>query len=439
MALAATPARSELLQPGADGSDEDKSGTALAWVFPPSIVITLRGGQVPGQGHRTEDTMTHDKIRAAARQRMAQTGEPYASARRAVVTGHQGASGQIPPPGAGYALRMSGEIRDWLAGLRDSDPATARTVAQALAALQGEGARLGEPLVASTADSWAPALAEALDWSYREKVERLTAVRRGAADAEALVHDIRKQAADLESAQENLQDLHRRLLGTGRAQEAEQAAAALAAAKQQAAQVQRLLPKVAEASRRLGAATRRLQTRADAFRARKEVLKASYTSAHFGLLIQESTADSGLGGGSGDRQQEDRAEAASTAEARLLRDAIAQMERELGQETWPQGLMELRPAGPDDTAVRILFAVEPPGTALLIAILDGPEAVRNQYLEAILLSADMLRQVRAGKAPEATAHGYDSTRSFLEEFYPRDADDPGAEPTTPHDTPEIAD
>jgi hypothetical protein len=264
-------------------------------------------------------------------------------------------------------------------------------------------------------------------------------VRRGAADAEALVQDIRKQAADLESAQENLKDLLRRLLDTGKAQEAEQAAAALAAAQQQADQVQRLLPKAAEASQRLGAATRHLQTRANAFRGRKEVLKASYTSAHFSLLIQESTAGTGPAGDSRDRQQEDRDEATSAAEARLLRDAIAQMERELGQETWPQGLMELRPAGPEDTAVRILFAVEPPGTALLIAVLDGPEAVRNQYLEAILLSADMLRQVRAGRAPEAVAHAYNSTPSLLADFYPRDADDSGTEPTTPRDTPEIAD
>ena len=439
MALAATPAGSELLQPGAEGGDEDKSGTALAWLLPPSIVIPLHGGQAPGPGHRFEDTMTHDKIRAAARQRMAQTGEPYTAARRAVVSGHQGASGQAPPPGAGYALRMSGEIRDWLAGLRDSDPATASTVAQALVALQSEGARLGEPLVASTAGSWAPALAEGLDRSYREQVERLTAVRRIAANADTLVHDIREHVSHLESAQEGMQALRRCLLDTGRAEGAEQIAAKLATTEQQLAQVRRLRPKVTEASQRLVTEARELQARADAFRARKEVLKASYASAHFSLLIQEGTADSGAGGGSGGRQQEDHDEAANAAEARLLRDAIAQMERELGQEAWPEGLMELRPAGPDDTAIRFLFAVEPPGAALLIAVLDGPEAVRDQYLEAILLSADMLRQVRAGKAPEATAHGYDSTRSFLAEFYPRDADDPGTEPTTPRETPEIAD
>ena len=45
--------------------------------------------------------MPHDKIRAAARKRMAQTGEPYAAARRAVVSEHQAAGVGDPPPGAG--------------------------------------------------------------------------------------------------------------------------------------------------------------------------------------------------------------------------------------------------------------------------------------------------------------------------------------------------
>jgi hypothetical protein len=35
--------------------------------------------------------MSHDKIRAAARQRMAETGEPYATARREVIKNYQGA------------------------------------------------------------------------------------------------------------------------------------------------------------------------------------------------------------------------------------------------------------------------------------------------------------------------------------------------------------
>ena len=41
--------------------------------------------------------MSHDKIRAAARKRMAQTGEPYATARREVIKNHPEAG---PGPGA---------------------------------------------------------------------------------------------------------------------------------------------------------------------------------------------------------------------------------------------------------------------------------------------------------------------------------------------------
>jgi hypothetical protein len=54
---------------------------------------------------------------------MMETGEPYAAARRAVVTEHRAAGEQIPSPDAGCALRMSGEIHNWLADLRGSDPA----------------------------------------------------------------------------------------------------------------------------------------------------------------------------------------------------------------------------------------------------------------------------------------------------------------------------
>jgi len=81
--------------------------------------------------------------------------------------------------------------------------------------------------------------------------------------------------------------------------------------------------------------------------------------------------------------------------------------------------MELRPGAPVHSDIRILFAVEPPATALLIAVLEGPEVVESQFPEAVMASADMLRRVRAGQAPEATAHGYDNPRSFLEEFFGR--------------------
>jgi hypothetical protein len=75
--------------------------------------------------------MPHDKIRAAARKRIAQTGEPYTAARRAVVSEHQAAGAGSSPPKASYALRMSDEIHDWLADLRNSDQMAALRVAGA--------------------------------------------------------------------------------------------------------------------------------------------------------------------------------------------------------------------------------------------------------------------------------------------------------------------
>jgi hypothetical protein len=367
--------------------------------------------------------MSHDKIRAAARKRMMQTGEPYAAARRAVVTEHRAARGQIPPPDAGCALRMSGEIHDWLADLRGSDPATAMLVGQALAALMTEGASLGDQVV-STADSWPWALGDALNRSYQESLERLSLLRRGEAEAVALVRDIQDQVAELEWAQAKLEDSHRRALDAGRPRAAAQAAGKLAVAQQQAAEARRLLPEMIKARDRLGEVIQRRQARADALRTRKEILKASYVAAQGNIKVREAIAASGLTDDDGDGRHGDGDEELGAARARLA-DVIAQMERELGQQAWPEGLMELRLGAPEDTdtdtGVCIMFAVEPPGAVLLIAVLAGAEAIQDHYPEAILLSADMLRRVRAGQAPEADAHGYLDTQSFLEEFYPGDA------------------
>ena len=366
--------------------------------------------------------MPHDKIKAAARKRMAETGEPYTAARRAVVTEGRAAegraaAGQIPPPGAGYALAMSGEIHDWLAELRGSDPPAALRVMQALVTLMDNGASLGDPLVASAADSWPWVLMQALDRSYRECLERLAAARQGAADAAALIKDIHDQVAALETVQATLEDQHRRALAAGGPQEATQAADKLAAARQQMAQARRLLPGVTEARHRLGRAAQRLQARADAWRVRKEVLKASYIAASGSIHAREAIAALGLADDDGDRRHDDNSQPTSELADARLAEVTAQMERELGQQGGPAGLMELRPGAPLRSDIRILFAVEPSGTALLIAVLHGLEVVQDQFPEAVMASAEMLRRIRAGQAPEAAAHTYTDTRAFMLEFY----------------------
>ncbi|HEY3882287.1 MAG TPA: hypothetical protein VGM12_27160 [Trebonia sp.] len=350
--------------------------------------------------------MSHDKIRAAARERMARTGESYAAARRAVLAEY----GAAMRPRPHRAVLMSAEIHNWLAGLRDSDPAAVRGVARALAVLLSGGAPLAEPLVASTAASWPAALCAGLDRSYQERLHRLELVRRGVSEAADLFNDIGEHADELESALAALQDGQRRLPDAGKIAEADRTASVLAEVQPMVAQLRELRTKVARTGLKLGEEMRRLQTSNTAFGARKEILKASYATAELGLALDGRSGEAASGEAGGVE--------AGGVEARLLRDAIADMQRELDQGPWPDGLLELGPAGSADSEVRLLFAFEPAGTVLLIAVLDGPGAVRDRRLEAILLAADQLREVRAGHAPDATERGYDSVQGFLEAFYP---------------------
>ncbi len=310
----------------------------------------------------------------------------------------------------GYRLRMSGEIHDWLADLHDTDPSAAMLVGQALAALMSEGASLGPPLVVPVAATWPEDLVAALDSSYQHRLDRLQVVRKRVAEAAWLVKDLQDQVDELESAQARLADRHRRALEEGRKEDAEQDARQLAVAERDATQARQLLPWINETEAWLRTRLQRQQARTDAFRTRKELLKATYTAARAELEVTEATPDV------------DQADQGATTKAvARLRDATAQIERELGRQPLPEGLLELRPGAPGDGEIRLIFAVEPAGTALLIAVLEGREAARDQYREAVMLSADLLLEARAGQAPEASARGYDDTRSLVEEFYPGQA------------------
>ncbi len=315
-----------------------------------------------------------------------------------------------------YLLRMSGEIRDWLADLRGSDPPAAMLVGQALTALIGEGDRLGPPLVVSLERSTRPCdLSEALDRSYQDRLGRLQILRRLLADAATLAREIQIQATDLELLQTRLGDQRRQALDAGDAPAAAQAADELAAAQSQVAELRRLLPGVTEAEQQLTEQSQRLSVRVDAFRTRKEALKASYTAALAGRTVHD--ADVALGHAAGGQRQ--GPDAPATEAADRLAEVIGEIERELGDEAATEGLLELRPGAPggnDDS--RIIFAAEPPGTALLIAVLEGRDAVRDRRREAVAASAELLRRARAGQAPEAAAHAFDNVPSFLGEFFP---------------------
>ena len=320
-----------------------------------------------------------------------------------------------------YRLRMSGEIRDWLAGLPGSDPPAALLVGQALTALIGEGDRLGPPLVVSLARSTRPAdLPEALDRSYQDRLGRLQILRRLVADAVTLARDIQIQVTDLELLQTRLGDQRRQALDAGGSSAAARAADELLAAEDQLAELRRLLPGVTEAERRLTEQSQAMNARVNAFRTRKEVLKASYTAA----LAERTVRDANAALGQADAGPREVPDVPGTGDSDRLGEIISEVERELGDEAAAEDLLELRPGAPDgrdDT--RIIFAVEPAGTALLIAVLEGRDAVWERGREAIAASAELLQRARSGQAPEAAAQEFDDVPSFLGEFFPGRADE----------------
>jgi len=260
----------------------------------------------------------------------------------------------------GYRLQMSAEIYEWLADLRDDDPPAAELAARALAALADGGDSLGPPVV--TAALLPDELARALDRHYQARLESLTALRRREADAATLRKDLERQLAEPESRHP-------------------------AGLRARHGQVMETLVDVKEASRHA-------QGEVDALRTRKEVLKARLRAAQVEQLIDPAGA------------------------AASLDEISSRIGQELGPEQLAGTLMELRPGAPDDSGILILFGVEPPGTALLIAALEGDETIRDHYDEAVRLASEALRETRAGQAPEAAARTFDDAQSLLAELLP---------------------
>jgi len=280
---------------------------------------------------------------------------------------------------------------------------------------------------------WQEDAPEALDYSYQARLESMTSVRLSVAEAAMMTRRVRSQIAELESLQERLRKQRQRALETDRQDAAGEAEHELTATEEQLAGLKRLLPSVIEAEQKITKDSQDLQARIDAFRTRKETLKATHTAARAEyvaaraeLSVHEAIATFGQDTGDPASQDEDL-EAAVAAAAQRLQEITRKIEHELRTEPSAAdlsdllpapGLMELRPGAPDDRDIRIIFAVEPPGTALLLAVLDGPEAVRDHHSEAVGLSSALLRQVRTGKAPDAAAYALDDPESFLDEFFP---------------------
>jgi DNA-binding XRE family transcriptional regulator len=327
----------------------------------------------------------------------------------------------------GYQLRMHREIRDRLMGLRGDEPELARVVGEAVLALLDAGESLGPPLVVPLESALqAPAdPREALDYSYQRQLESLTKVRRGVADVATSRKRIELQITTLEQQAGKLASQREHAIEAGRADLAREAQMREAEVQEQLAGLREQFLIVTAEEERLTTASQRLQARVEAFRVQKETLKASYTAAEAAESVREAFALTGTD--TDDPEALGADVSARFASATSTSSEIRQEIRDLtppfpvspGPDEAvvqpPPGLMELRPGAPDDVRAGLLFAVEPPDIAVLVAWVDDPGGPPERYRDAIEIAAGRLPP--AGTSSPADFFSYNA-ESLLDEFFP---------------------
>lgn len=270
--------------------------------------------------------------------------------------------------GMGYLIRMAPQVEEWLAAVRDRDPAVAGLIDEAVAALRAGGESVGSPLVVPVDDPPLSARPD-LDAAYERQLELLTRVRRAVADVATSRKRLELQAAQLEQQISKLAEQSRKAVEAGHGNPAEQAETRRGAAEEQLADLRREYADVQAEEERMTVASQRLQAKVDAFRTRKEAIKAGYAAAKAGAeaawveaVIDDASADTDGPGSAGDEAVD--ADSPSPARPSLQ-------------------LSELRPGAPESAGTRILFTVEPPGTAVLLAAGMESDWLRAWYTEAI--------------------------------------------------------
>ncbi|GAA4627999.1 hypothetical protein GCM10023196_042540 [Actinoallomurus vinaceus] len=271
---------------------------------------------------------------------------------------------------------MSCEVRDWLATLLAEDHQVGRLVGEAVTVLFTGGTELKAPLVApmeSLLRARYPRVA--LDHAYQRQLELLQRARRSAADLATARKRLELQIGGGDLDQEALADTRQRY--------------------------EELVAKEEQAT----FSAQRLQARVDAFRARKEAIKAGYTAALAKQEIHEAFAALGekhmLG-----MTADDMAPARAAVDE-LLRVA-ADLEQQLDVDAAPEMLSELRLETAD---LRLLFAAESPDTAVLLVVGIGRDEWEEWYGEALPLARAELQ------LDDNEFTSYDMA-AFLAEYFP---------------------
>lgn len=271
-----------------------------------------------------------------------------------------------------YQIRVVPEVEAWLERLRENDAEAARLVDEAVTALRLAGEGLGPPVVVPVGEF--PGYdREDLDASYERQLEMLTFVRRATADVATSRKRVELHIQRLENAAAlGEQGARRAVMDRD-----------LAALRAQYAELQ-------DDETHMTMASQRLQRRVNEFRIRKEAVKAAWTAeaaaaeaARAELVIEDALAqlaDVAPAGAPGVPGAAAPAASAGGAPAAAV----------------PVALSELLPGAPARTDIHVLFTVEEPGTAVLLAAGAHDDILRAWYARAIADSGIRYRRNGAG-------------------------------------------
>lgn len=129
---------------------------------------------------------------------------------------------------------------------------------------------------------------ETLDYSYERQLQLLQNVRRGVADVATSRKRIELQANKLNSEVERLTLAAQRALESGREDLAREALTRKSGIQTQLADLQAQHAQLQAEEEKLVRASARLQAKVDAFRTRKETIKATYSAAEAQTRINEA-------------------------------------------------------------------------------------------------------------------------------------------------------
>jgi phage shock protein A len=129
---------------------------------------------------------------------------------------------------------------------------------------------------------------ETLDYSYQRQLEMLQKVRRGVADVATSRKRLELQSQQLQQQADKLEKQGRQALAAGREDLAREALTRRSAVQQQQADLATQHAALQGEEEKLTLAAQRLQAKVDAFRTRKETIKATYTAAEAQTKIGEA-------------------------------------------------------------------------------------------------------------------------------------------------------